>query len=65
MDVAFGIEALALAWLSTAGLPPGVHEVPASLDAEAARLMLAATGTQIDTLTPEQLAYRDSWRLGS
>jgi adenosylhomocysteinase len=65
MDVAFGIEALALGWLAGANLPPGVHEVPAELDAEAARLVLAATGTQIDSLTPEQLAYRDSWRLGS
>ena len=56
MDVAFGIEALALAWLagavspentvssentvsadSTGGkLPPGVHEVPVAIDAEAA-----------------------------
>jgi adenosylhomocysteinase len=65
MDVAFGIEALALGWLAGANLPPGVHEVPAELDAEAARLVLAATGTQIDSLTPEQLAYRDSWRVGS
>jgi adenosylhomocysteinase len=65
MDVAFGIEALALEWLAGAKLSPGVHEVPGELDAEAARLMLAATGTQIDTLTAEQIAYRDSWRLGS
>jgi S-adenosylhomocysteine hydrolase len=27
--------------------------------------MLAATGTSIDALTPEQLAYRESWRIGS
>src|SRR5271156_5597201 len=56
MDLAFGIEALALAWLAGAvsanKLPPGVHEVPADIDAEAARLVLATTGTSIDTLTP-------------
>ncbi len=73
MDLAFGIEALALAWLAgttrTAKpqdlLPAGVHEVPADIDAEAARLVLATTGTSIDALTPEQQAYRESWRIGS
>ena len=68
MDLAFGIEALALAWLAGATrdkLPAGVHEVPADIDAEAASLVLATTGTSIDTLTPAQLAYRESWRIGS
>jgi adenosylhomocysteinase len=72
MDVAFGIEALALAWLARAvssdtgdKLPVGVHDVPADIDAEAARLVLAATGTTIDALTPVQQAYLESWRLGS
>jgi len=67
MDLAFGIEALALAWLaSNAGkLETGVHEVPADIDAEAARLVLATTGTSIDALTPAQQAYLDSWRIGS
>ena len=72
MDVAFGIEALALAWLAGTVLAKtreklaiGVHEVPADIDAEAARLVLAATGTSIDALTPAQQAYLDSWRIGS
>ena len=59
MDLAFGIEALALAWLAAAvspeaggKLPVGVHEVPADIDAEAARLVLAAAGTSIDALYP-------------
>jgi adenosylhomocysteinase len=67
MDLAFGIEALALAWLAgnTDKLPAGVHEVPADIDAEAANLVLTATGTSIDALTPAQLAYRESWRIGS
>jgi adenosylhomocysteinase len=73
MDLAFGIEALALAWLASASspghpggpLPPGVYEVPADIDAEAARLVLAASGTAIDALTPAQQAYLDSWRTGS
>jgi adenosylhomocysteinase len=73
MDLAFGIEALALAWLARTArpgnpggpLPAGVHEVPADIDAEAARLVLATMGTSIDALTPAQLAYRESWRIGS
>jgi len=67
MDLAFGIEALALAWLATNGgkLAIGVHEVPADIDAEAARLMLATMGTSIDLLTQAQRAYLESWRIGS
>ncbi len=73
MDLAFGIEALALAWLAGAvspentgdKLPVGVHEVPADIDAEAARLVLASAGTTIDALTPAQRAYLESWRIGS
>ena len=71
MDLAFGVEALALAWLAGCvvntgdKLAVGVHEVPADIDAEAARLVLATTGTSIDALTPAQRAYLDSWRIGS
>jgi adenosylhomocysteinase len=67
MDLSFGVQALALAWLAgnSGKLAPDVHEVPASIDAEAARLELAAMGTQIDVLTPAQWAYLESWRQGS
>jgi adenosylhomocysteinase len=67
MDVAFGIEALALAWLAqNAGkLTADVYPVPPDIDAEAARLVLAGLGAGIDTLTEAQRAYRASWRLGS
>jgi adenosylhomocysteinase len=67
MDLAFGIEALALAWLAgnAEKLSADVHPVPADLDAEAARLVLAVMGTSIDALTPAQQAYLASWRFGS
>ena len=67
MDLAFGIEALALAWLAGHAdkLEVGVHDVPADIDAEAARLVLAAAGTSIDALTAAQQAYLESWRIGS
>jgi adenosylhomocysteinase len=67
MDLAFGIEALALARLAASAqrLPPGVHLVPSDIDAEAARLVLAALGAKLDTLTPAQRAYQANWHLGS
>jgi adenosylhomocysteinase len=67
MDLAFGIEALALSWLAANEdkLPPGVHRVPADIDAEAARLVLAPLGARLDTLTEAQRSYLASWHLGS
>jgi adenosylhomocysteinase len=70
MDLSFGIQALALAWLAAGpGAPPGVlagvHEVPESIDAEVSRLKLASLGTQIDVLTPDQRDYLASWQQGS
>jgi len=67
MDLSFAAQALVLAWLARdhAGLPPGVHDVPAAIDAQIASLMLASLGTEIDALTPAQRDYLDSWRYGS
>ena len=66
MDLSFGIQALALAWLAASpGVLPGVHEVPPTIDAEVARLKLASLGTQIDVLTPDQREYLASWQQGS
>jgi adenosylhomocysteinase len=67
MDVSFSVQALALAWLASgeAGPAPGVHQVPASIDAQVAGLTLAALGTEVDTLTAAQQQYLDSWRQGS
>lgn len=69
MDTSFAVQALALAWLAGTGPQQQaggqVLEVPAAIDAEAASLTLASLGTKIDVLTPAQLKYLDSWRLGS
>jgi len=67
MDVSFGLQALALAWLAAVPGPLAdqVHEVPGSIDAEVARLKLASLGAQIDTLTAGQSEYLASWRQGS
>ena len=47
----------------TAGVE--TRRLPAAIDAEAARLVLEASGTTIDALTPAQQAYLESWRTGS
>jgi adenosylhomocysteinase len=67
MDVSFAGQALVLGWLATgdAGLPPGVHAVPAEIDEQIARLTLEAAGTRIDALTRAQQEYLNSWRHSS
>lgn len=59
MDLSFGLQALSLEWLAgrAGGLPPGVHEPPAAIDEELARLKLEAMGVEIDTLTRAQERY--------
>jgi adenosylhomocysteinase len=66
MDVSFAGQALVLAWLAAgaAGLPPGVHAVPAEIDEQIARLTLESSGARIDILTPAQRDYLTSWRHG-
>jgi adenosylhomocysteinase len=39
--------------------------VPADIDAEVARLKLAAMGVEIDALTVEQSEYLTSWQHGT
>ena len=66
MDTSFAIQALALAWLTTGDpAPAAVHEVPAEIDAQVARLTLASLGARIDTLTAVQQRYLESWLQGS
>jgi adenosylhomocysteinase len=63
MDVSFALQALAVEALvrTPERFGRGVVPVPAEIDAEVARLKLAAVGVSIDTLTPEQERYRRSW----
>jgi adenosylhomocysteinase len=63
MDVSFALQALCVEELVRRGaeLPPGVHQVPDSIDREVGRLKLAALGVAIDEPTAEQEHYRESW----
>ncbi|MDQ6650589.1 MAG: adenosylhomocysteinase [Actinomycetota bacterium] len=67
MDMSFADQALTAEWLTKAAaeLAPGVHEVPEEIDKEVARVKLASMNVDIDTLTPEQEHYLNSWDTGS
>ena len=67
MDMSFANQVLCAVHLATCQEPleNRVHQVPAEIDAEIARLKLAAMGAQIDTLTGEQARYLSSWQEGT
>jgi adenosylhomocysteinase len=66
MDMSFADQALSLEWLSRQDkLDVRVHEVPAEIDAEVARVKLATMEVEIDTLTPTQERYLHSWTEGT
>lgn len=67
MDMSFANQALSLEYMvkNHERLDKKVYSVPAEIDREIARLKLAAMGVQIDVLTPEQVAYLNSWEEGT
>jgi adenosylhomocysteinase len=67
MDMSFANQALAAEHVvkSRGTLEPRVYTVPKEIDDEVARLKLASLGIEIDTLTPEQVKYLNSWDEGT
>ena len=67
MDMSFANQALACEYLvqNQGKLQPGLHSIPEEVDKEIARLKLHAMGITIDTLTPEQVEYSNSWMMGT
>ena len=67
MDMSFANQALSVEHIvkNRGKLTPGVHDVPKEIDEEVGRLKLQSLGIQIDTLTPEQLRYQESWEAGT
>lgn len=67
MDMSFADQALTAEWLTKEwrSLSPGVYDVPTEIDKEVARVKLATMGLAIDTLTPAQEEYLNSWEHGS
>lgn len=67
MDMSFANQALACEYLvkNQGKLEPGLYSIPTELDQEIARLKLQAMGIAIDSLTPEQVEYINSWTSGT
>ncbi|HEY5520537.1 MAG TPA: adenosylhomocysteinase [Candidatus Limnocylindrales bacterium] len=67
MDMSFANQALAAEYVAKhhAELEAKVYVVPEEMDREVARLKLESLGISIDTMTPEQLAYSNSWQQGT
>jgi adenosylhomocysteinase len=67
MDMSFANQALCLEYIvkNRGQLETRVYSVPEEIDKEIARLKLKSMGIEIDTLTPEQKAYLNSWHEGT
>jgi adenosylhomocysteinase len=67
MDMSFANQALSAEYVAKhhGDLAPQVYVVPEAIDAEVARLKLAALGITLDPMTPEQLEYVSSWQHGT
>ncbi len=67
MDMSFANQALAAEFMvkNASKLEKRVYSVPAEVDAEIARIKLAAMNIKIDELTPEQVKYLNSWEEGT
>jgi adenosylhomocysteinase len=67
MDMSFANQALACEFLvkNKGKLGAGVVPIPVDIDQEIARLKLQAMGIAIDTLSPAQIEYMNSWTVGT
>ena len=67
MDMSFANQSLCAEYMkkNAANLEKTVYGVPQDIDAQVARLKLAALKVNIDTLTAEQEKYLNSWEMGT
>jgi adenosylhomocysteinase len=67
MDMSFANQALSAEYVAKhhGELEDRVYVVPEAIDAEVARLKLAAMGIELDAMTPEQAQYVASWQHGT
>lgn len=67
MDMSFANQALGSEYMLVHAkeLEPKVYTLPTEIDKEIARLKLHAMGVRIDTLTPQQEHYLNSWESGT
>lgn len=67
MDMSFANQALCAEYMlaHAKDMAPDCYDVPADIDDEIARVKLSTLGVSIDTLTDEQVAYMNSWEMGT
>lgn len=67
MDMSFAVQIYALKYLvdNHSRLAPQVINLPPEIDAQVCLARLESTGVSIDTLTPEQQEYLNSWQEGT
>jgi adenosylhomocysteinase len=67
MDMSFANQVLCAVYLASQKhkLDNTVHDVPADIDQEVARLKLKSMDIQIDDLTEQQVKYLSSWKEGT
>ncbi len=67
MDMSFSNQALAAEWLvlNAGKLEPAIYTLPASVDAQVARIKLGHLGCGLEELTPEQRDYLAGWQEGT
>jgi adenosylhomocysteinase len=67
MDMSFSLQALVAEYLSkhSKELEDKVYPVPESIDTYVAQVKLQALGVRIDSLTPDQIKYANSWEEGT
>ncbi|MBI5211803.1 MAG: adenosylhomocysteinase [Nitrospirae bacterium] len=67
MDMSFANQALCAEFMvkNAKKLKNTVYSVPEKIDKDISRLKLKAMGIKIDTLTPEQRKYLQSWEMGT
>lgn len=67
MDMSFATQALASSWVieNRAKLEPKVYDIDPAIEKRVADLKLKSMHIGIDTLTPEQAHYLESWQEGT
>ncbi|WP_165060410.1 adenosylhomocysteinase [Adlercreutzia sp. ZJ154] len=67
MDMSFANHALCAEYLldQAKDMQKKVYDVPEAIDERIAQLKLEALGVHIDTLTPAQVEYMNSWQIGT
>lgn len=65
MDLSFALQALSIKYVNDhyKELENKLYRVPEEIDQKVARLMLEASGIEIDELTPEQKRYLQRWKI--